>query len=218
MTPLRRFIWDHVPHSVISIGKLLFQEKSFLYDQSYLRTIFTNKPTNRQKEPLPWLTYSAITFLDERLKSDLSLFEFGSGFSTLYFEKRIASVMSLEYDKKWFDLVRNKVDEQKTEVIYCASDHDGDYCRMAKNSGRRFDIVLVDGRDRVNCCRHSIDCLSDHGVLIFDDAERDKYSEVYEVMKERGFRHLKFSGLRPASCYFDTSTIFYRTGSNVFDI
>ncbi len=53
--------------------------------------------------------------------------------------------------------------------------------QFAPNS---FDIILVDGRDRVKCLEGSIPLLKSGGVIMLDDAERSWYREAYTLLKD----------------------------------
>ena len=44
---------------------------------------------------------------------------------------------------------------------------DGDYCRAAETTQQEFAIVVIDGRDRVNCARHSLSALESAGVIVW---------------------------------------------------
>src|SRR5437016_5174452 len=46
-------------------------------------------PLAADGSPLPWYTYSAIHFLEPRLRDDLKVFEYGSGHSTLWYAARV---------------------------------------------------------------------------------------------------------------------------------
>lgn len=65
---------------------------------------------------LPWITIIAKDHIDDFLKtkskSDVKVFEFGSGGSSLFFLKYSNQVVSVEHDKKWFELVSNKVKQK----------------------------------------------------------------------------------------------------------
>ena len=58
--------------------------QSFLNSTGLARSFRENRPVDKNGEPLPWLNYSLIRLLDERLNKSLRVFEYGSGFSTLY--------------------------------------------------------------------------------------------------------------------------------------
>ncbi len=218
MSAIRTLAWKYVPHSIISTYKLFFHRKSFLREKSYIRTVVTNKPTDRDNSPLPWLSYSAIAFLDEKLNKDMSVFEYGSGMSTMYFRDRVKFIKSVEHNKGWYDNVKNGLKDSNSDIMYIPLDEDGDYCRAAQRDSEKYDIILVDGRDRINCCKQSIKSLKDSGIFIFDDSDREEYQEVFTIMEEQGFRYIRFYGLRPASCYFEATTMFYKPSINIFNI
>ena len=50
---------------------------------------------------MPWLTYPAISFLDQLKLENLSVVEFGGGASTIYFQNRGCSVATIEDDEAW---------------------------------------------------------------------------------------------------------------------
>src|SRR5678815_5277967 len=58
---------------------------------------------------LPWLTQDAIKFLGTWLKPDMHGLELGSGRSTLWFAKRVKSLISVESDKGWFNRVQKQL-------------------------------------------------------------------------------------------------------------
>jgi hypothetical protein len=53
------------------------------------------------KSGLPWLTFTAIDFLDSWVKPEHKVFEYGSGGSTVFFAKRAESVKAVEHNASW---------------------------------------------------------------------------------------------------------------------
>ena len=49
----------------------------------------------------PWITFPAMRWLTSYLRPSMSVFEWGSGGSTLFFAQRVARVVSVEYDTAW---------------------------------------------------------------------------------------------------------------------
>lgn len=66
---------------------------------------------------LPWITIVAKNYLEDYLnkkqKSEIKVFEFGSGGSSLFFLKYAAEVYSVEHDSGWFKMVDEKIKERK---------------------------------------------------------------------------------------------------------
>ena len=81
-------------------------------------------------------------------------------------------------------------------------------CHQIETDGG--DLIIIDGRDRLNCLKQAIEALTHNGVIIFDDTQRSKYSQAYEYSKRKGFRSLNFEGLKPTGFEIERTTILYR--------
>jgi predicted O-methyltransferase YrrM len=162
------------------------------------------------------MNYSVIALLNERLTSEMSVFEYGSGYSTLYFASRVRTVASVEHSEEWRDSLLGELPDNAT-VMFRERDSDGAYCRAIHDGSDPYDVVVVDGRDRVNSLKQSIDRLSPGGVVLLDDSNRPAYSAAHDHARAAGFRALHFQGLKPRGKIMDESTLFYRDG-NCFGI
>jgi len=169
----------------------------------------SKSPVDRRGNPIPWVTYSFIDFIKERINKDHTVFEFGSGNSTYFYAKYAGKVVSVEHDKEWY----NKIVDTKPEnadMIFTELKTNGDYCRMPVKLDAKFDVIIVDGRDRVNCCKQAIEALTPAGVVVLDDSERDFYNEAILFLKDRGFKQLSFSGISPGLFYNKATSVFYK--------
>ena|SRR5690554_1347836 len=82
---------------------LSFGIKGYLAEIGWFVAHKHKSSVNGENEPIPWLTYSFIDFLENRLNKEQSVFEFGSGNSTRYFAKKVNHISSLEHDKAWYE-------------------------------------------------------------------------------------------------------------------
>lgn len=57
-----------------------------------------------------------------------------------------------------------------------------------------FDLISIDGRERVGCLMHAIDKLADSGLLVLDDANRMHYAAFYQVLKGWYIKEYPFGG------------------------
>lgn len=68
---------------------------------------------------LPWITIIAKNYIESYLKnctkSEVKVFEYGSGGSSLFFLKYANEVHSVEHDEHWFELVNRKIAEMKIQ-------------------------------------------------------------------------------------------------------
>jgi hypothetical protein len=188
---------------------LSFNKKGYLTDIGWFSAFETRSPVDRMGNPIPWVTYSFIDFIKERIKKDHSVFEFGSGNSTYFYAKYAGMVVSVEHDKAWYEKIVNAKPEN-AEMVFCELKQDGDYCRMPIALDVKFDVIIVDGRDRVNCCKQAVEALSPGGVVVLDDSEREFYTEGIDFLKAYGFKQLSFSGISPGLFYNKATSVFYK--------
>lgn len=66
-------------------------------------------PLNQNFCAIPWYTYPAIEFLENKIDKNWKIFEFGSGQSTLWWAERVTEVISLESDQNWFSYIQGNM-------------------------------------------------------------------------------------------------------------
>lgn len=212
---LQKILKTAVPQLGVRLiaGRELFgRQDSYLERTGWLESLRQGRPCGPDGSPLPWMNYAVSKFLADRLHRELDLFEWGSGFSTLFFAARVRSVTSVEYDRDWHMRISAQA-PANVNVLFREKDIDGEYCRAITLNERRYDVVLVDGRDRVNCVRQGLKCLTDSGVLLLDDAERDRYADALEIARAQGFRAMPFEALKPLDGRLGRTVLFYRPGN-----
>jgi hypothetical protein len=131
---------------------------------------------------LPWLAWGAVDFLDRFLTRSHSVFEYGTGGSTLFFAKRAKRVMSVEDDPRWQRIVRDRLAEESLEnVTLCPADSSVEpYARSpyVLALDQPHDVILVDGHehrqgvDRLTCFRQAEQFVRAGGVIVLDGAWR----------------------------------------------
>ena len=192
-----------------TIYRLVLRKGSYLHSTGWVESLKRGYPCGNDGSEVPWMNYPAINILKERLKGDLSLFEFGSGYSTLFYSKLVQTVISVEHDRVWFNHMESKIPDN-VSLIYKEKDIDGNYCRSITEFNQEFDVVIVDGRDRVNCVKQAIGKVSKIGVIILDDSGRERYLEVIDQAKKKEFHALSIEGLKPSASGIHRTTILYR--------
>lgn len=188
---------------------LSYGHKGYLNSIGWFRAFDEQQAIDGNGDPIPWVTYSFIDFIKGRLNKNLVVFEYGSGSSTLFYADHVRRVVSVEHDEEWYKkIVGSK--PGNTEMIYTQLSTDGEYARKAAMLNEKFDIIIVDGRDRVNCCKHSLSALTEKGVIVLDDSERVAYNDARILLKQAGFKELSFSGISPGLFYLKATSVFYR--------
>lgn len=189
--------------------RLLSRRDSFLRQSGFLRTHQYLEPVDDRGNPIPWLNYSFIHFLEERLSPAMRLFEYGAGYSTLWFAQRVKEVHALEYDRQWEVQLRQML-EGLSNVRLQFQELGPEYISTALEDEEGYDLILVDGRERVACLEKSLSALRPGGVIVLDDSEREEYQAAFSRAREAGYRWLTISGLKPFSFGREQSTVFYQ--------
>jgi precorrin-6B methylase 2 len=215
MTSKLQEIFRTISLPLVIWQRFLFSRSSALRSTGWISSYISRKPVDSSGKPIPWMNYATVDFLNKRLKQDHDLFEWGSGFSTLYFADKCSTVTSIEYDKSWYELIKTQV-PSNAEIIYQAYGHPA-YSEAINRGDKKYNLIVVDGRERVKCFSNCFDHLKDDGVVILDDSSRDKYKDAYNIGKELGFKYLDIIGLKPRSHRVHQTTFFYRS-ENCLDI
>lgn len=195
--------------SVRIVSLIRLYKFGFLKSSGWNLSVKRSVPIDLEGKPIPWFTYSSIRFIENRLNKSFSVFEFGSGNSTIWFSNRVGNITSVEHDKKWFDFVFRTVRELSNVSYFNFSLNDGQYANSILQYQNQFDVVVIDGRDRVNCCYNAINALKKDGIIIWDNSDRDKYSIAYEFLHENGYKRIDFWGLGPININEWCTSIFY---------
>lgn len=194
----------------------LLTHKGPLKEDGWIRSLEEGVPVDAAGRPLPWINYPAIDFLARHVRPEMAVFEYGSGHSTLWWAERVREVVSCEHDREWIERIRPRVPAHVT-LRHVPLEVDGAYSRTVAETPGRFDIVVIDGRDRVNCARHAVTGLNPGGVIVWDNTEREEYRPGFETLRAAGFRRVEFLGMPPGLNEKLETSVFYRD-RNVFGL
>jgi hypothetical protein len=184
----------------------------YLETSGWLKSLELKMPVDANARPIPWYSYPMVEFLSRRIRPEMQVFEFGSGNSTLWWAERVDSVTAVEHHPQWAARMASEVPEN-VSLLHVPLEPDGDYCRSARRSNKQFHVIVIDGRDRVNCARRGFAALRDDGVIVWDDSQRSRYKPGHRYLARREFRRLEFVGLGPMDPHPKETSIFYRDGN-----
>ncbi len=188
----------------------LLKRKSYLNTTGWFKSFKTGKSVDAKGKPIPWLTYGAIEILQERLPNDAVVFEYGCGLGTLWWAKHTRRVYGVEHDSEWYEMILKSL---PNNVYLQQKELNGEYENAVAESGKRYDLVIIDGKKRIACVKAAIDHLSDRGIIIYDDTDREKSRGVVQLLKNKGFKHLPFIGFSPIEFMKCETLIFYKDGN-----
>ena len=128
-------------------------------------------PVDADGAPLPWFTYGAIAFLSPRVGADWRVFEYGSGHSTLWWAARVREVVAAEHHEQWAEKISEQLPDN-AQLLHRPLSDGTRYPDAPLEVGGLFDVIVIDGRERVWCAERCLDALSPGGVIIWDNSER----------------------------------------------
>jgi len=189
---------------------------SYLDETGWNRSATLGSCVDGEGNPVPWITYPAIDFIGRRVRPEMSVFEYGCGASTLWWASRVKEVVSCEHDEAWHRAIAARVPDN-VRVNFVALEPGGAYCQKAAERSAAYDVIVIDGRDRVNCALNALPALKADGVIVWDNSDRPDYTEGYEFLRQNGFKKIEFTGMAPLSGATCETSVFYRD-DNCFSI
>jgi hypothetical protein len=219
-----------VRKAVDKTGLLDKLERSESPKARHVRTLFSIFDAGDMvKMDLAWWSYPAMRRVDEFLseRPEARIFEYGAGASTVWLAKRAAQIDSVEHDGGWAESVKEMLTDTGNAKLHVVpptsatpdttvrsgrvghTDLDfANYVSTIDEVGGPFDLIVVDGRARVDAFRRALDHLKDDGVVVFDNIKRKRYWDVLSAMP--GLRIELLKGGTPTLPYPTTTGLIWR--------
>ncbi len=125
----------------------------------------------------PWLPKQTLDWLNEFLNKPRIIFEYGSGNSTIYLDKR-AKLISIEHDERWYKKIKTNLKSTEYHLV-----HPKEYPEfITKYPKNHFDLIIIDGLQREECMKFALPHIKKGGYLLLDDSQREKYNKVKQTL------------------------------------
>jgi hypothetical protein len=173
---------------------------------------------------LPWWPFAAINGVSAALPPDPVVFEFGGGGSTLWLADLGAQVTVAEHDREWFEVLRQQLGDTAETLLSEPATHGtigsvktpgkffDDYVGLiAAQPDERFDLVIVDGRARVECGLAAMPKIRPGGILLLDDSHRPRYEPLWQALS--GWVRTDYRGLKIGSNKVAQTSTWVKPGS-----
>jgi len=182
--------------------------KTLAFQHGQWKSVRSRMAVDAKGNPIPWYTYPAIEYLDNFDFTQCDVFEFGSGNSSLYWSSRSKSVVSVEDNQAWYEIVIKNIRNNQT-LIY-RSDEAG-YIGALTEQNRYFDIIVIDGNHRLNCTIEAIKMINPDGIILLDNSDRIIEKECGRLLRGNGFIQIDFSGFGPINGYCWATSVFLKS-------
>lgn len=168
-----------------------------------MQSVYDHKITDEHNQPIPWFNYPSIEFIRQFDLKSKTVFEWGSGNSSLFFADRCKSILSIESDAQWYNFVKTNLRPNQTVKLITDSN------QYAAAMTQPYDIVIIDGNIRRECINRSMDLLRKAELIILDNA--NWYAESCGKLREiPEFMQIDFFGMAPLIEYATTTTLFIK--------
>ncbi|MGD8853552.1 MAG: SAM-dependent methyltransferase [Gammaproteobacteria bacterium] len=169
------------------------------------KTILRRECIDKDGNPIPWYTYPAIEYIKQLDVSEKTIFEYGSGNSTMFWAHRCQKVISIENKRMWYEKIKGQL---PNNVEYLCLENKKEYIEAIGRYSNEFDIIIIDGNYRFECASVARNRLSHDGFIILDNSDwREKTSEL---LRKSDLIEVDMSGFGPIN-RFTTTTSFYFT-------
>lgn len=122
---------------------------------------------------MPWYTRPCLEWLESIDLKGKKVFEYGVGYSTLWFRSKGATVFGVDNNPKYSQLTGTKLVESN-KIGYIKSIYDYE----------PFDIISVDGLYRDECTQYALQRIKKGGFIILDNYKQTEVEPYWPVTEE----------------------------------
>lgn len=182
--------------------------KILIFKQGQWRSIKNSMAEDPRGNPIPWYTYPAIEYLNSFDFSRCNVFEFGSGNSSFYWALRCRTVISVEDNQDWYEIVNKKKSANHT-LVYRSGE--AEYVSVLTEQNNNFEIIVIDGNHRLGCSIAALEKINHDGIIVLDNSDRLIEKECGKLFRDNGFIQIDFSGFGPINGYCWTTSVFLKS-------
>mgnify|MGYP001296259183 FL=1 len=190
----------------ISGSKLPIEELHLSFLTNKLRTEYgflesskKNIPVNDKNEVMPMYTYPCYEWLNSIDWNGSKVFEYGTGYSTIWWQNKNVDYHAVEDNKQWHDMI-----EDKTNIEYKPGHHK--YIESIYKYDFKFDVIVIDGVVRFDCIKPALEKIKDDGIIIFDNTDWHKNSK--EELDRSDLIPIHFHGFKPLHVDSETTSCY----------
>lgn len=147
---------------------------------------------------MPWYTRPCLEWLDKINLTGKYVFEYGVGYSSLWYLSRGAYIYGVDNVKKWADMAGVECIETREEYLNEINHH----CLL----NIKFDIVCIDGEWRDECTQIALKRVRKGGYVIIDNYRQATADLEHWPITETLIRGMN-TRLYKEPCHLDWATL-----------
>jgi predicted O-methyltransferase YrrM len=188
--------------------------------------------------PKPWMAAGAVRFIESIRSKNGIVFEYGSGASTVFMATRFEKVVSTEHEEGWHSVLKSQLAEKgllnveyvfqgpetRTESGTLIPENPDHYhsvfegydpvtfrnyaSEIDRFPDEYFDLIIVDGRVRPSCLKHSWPKLKKGGYMVLDNSDRPHYQKMANEITKKSASKISFYGPVAQNPMFQETTFW----------
>ena len=124
------------------------------------------------------------------LTKGAKVLEYGSGNSSLEIANIVKSLLTIEHDATWYNIVKRALPLNASIIFKPPTSlkwgTDGTYEQFKEyieSPKGIFDVIIIDGRARVGCAEYCKNIANENTVIFVHDYQREEYKEIENYLQ-----------------------------------
>jgi len=175
----------------------------------------------RRGNRVPWMVPGAVRFLNRHITARSVILELGSGRSTAWYAARASRVVSLESSDSWYAEVAEQLHRLRLDNCDLRLVSLSDFPAVIREqSDASIDVAVIDCQEnakvnRITCVEAVTDKLKPGGLLVLDDADRERYCSAPLLLPR--WHRFTFIGLKSVPLVANQTDIYVRPCSGALN-
>ena len=173
-------------------------------DYGFLESSRSDVPVNNKNQIMPMYTYPCYEWLDSIDWTGSKVFEFGTGYSTVWWQNKKVDYYGVEDDGEWYQRIIKLINGKQLKVKYEIDLKK--YMKTIYDYDFKFDVIVIDGQVRFDCIKPALEKIKDNGMIIFDNS--DWHKSCKEELDKTDLIPIHFHGFKPIHVDSETSSCY----------
>ncbi len=203
---LRRTVRNVVPRRARPLFRLLDNWNILAFELGQAKSLWRCECVDRDGNPIPWYTYPAIEFIEQLDFSNKIVFEYGSGYSSIFWARRCKKIVSIEDNREWYEKISKRL--PRNAEYHLLQDKET-YIGALDGYPEQFDVIIVDSGQlsyRHSCAVTARRKIKSDGLIIVDNS--DWLPKTCQFLRESDLIEVDMAGFGPLNSFTWTTSFF----------
>jgi hypothetical protein len=165
--------------------------------------------------PLPWIALPALRHIQRTLSKDATIFEWGSGMSTIWYERNYREVHAVEDNPEWYQGIVSRVRSARVYLL----ENENYIRKLSSFPEGHFDLIVIDGSHRFRCFEEVVQShspLKEGGIIVIDNSDKDRttHGDLWLIDEALAASNMfdvrRFTGWSPGNFFPQETTVVRR--------